>query len=222
MKGVRTIFRAVHNWPNDSALWVDQDSGGGLAGVLCVCLPYLTCRGRTLATGGAYAAMDATIGAGILRRDFRTITRVVVDPRFRGCGVAVMMVKAALAAAETRFTESVAMMGRAVPFFDRGGMERYVVPFSAADERAIAALGAVGLTVEGLAGCDDLGSLVDHLGEVRRGMVHSELERWIGSKIQRGKLMDDRSRLVWLLGSARKGLIVAPTYFIYDRSLKCR
>ncbi|MEM8756503.1 MAG: hypothetical protein AAGF47_01810 [Planctomycetota bacterium] len=63
-----------------------------------------------------------------LNAELRTISRVIVDPRFRGRGVAVALVRRYLDSPETPCTEAVAAMGAFSPFFERAGMRRLTAP----------------------------------------------------------------------------------------------
>ena len=57
-----------------------------------------------------------------MNANLRTISRVIIDPRYRALGLARRLVQAYLAAPLTRCTEAVAAMGRLVPFFAHAGM----------------------------------------------------------------------------------------------------
>jgi len=55
----------------------------------------------------------------------RTISRVIVHPQFRALGLSSWLVNQICAESETRYTEALAVMGRAHPFFERAGMTRH-------------------------------------------------------------------------------------------------
>ncbi|MFN7022166.1 MAG: hypothetical protein ACK4WH_12685 [Phycisphaerales bacterium] len=90
------------------------------AGVLVVSRPALNGPWRQAAWPGEYPAR----GARRLNEQVRVISRVVVDPRSRGRGVAVAMVRAYLDSPLTVRTEALAAMGRSCGFFERAGMRR--------------------------------------------------------------------------------------------------
>jgi GNAT superfamily N-acetyltransferase len=82
--------------------------------------------------------------AEVLNAEVRTISRVVVDPRYRGIGLAVRLVREYIDAPLTRYTEAVAVLGRACPFFARAGMTAHQRPACRRDvvlRRAVARLG---------------------------------------------------------------------------------
>jgi len=59
-----------------------------------------------------------------VNKHVRTISRVAVHPTFRAVGLAGLLVRCLLHRCTTRYTEAMAVMGRAHPFFERAGMKR--------------------------------------------------------------------------------------------------
>lgn len=96
-----------------------------VAGVLVVSMPVLNAWWRRPAWGDRYERSGLGGAAGAARRlnaEVRTITRVIVEPRFRGLGVASALVRAYLANPRTSRTEAVAAMACFSPFFEAAGM----------------------------------------------------------------------------------------------------
>lgn len=116
------------------------DPGAGLVAVLVASRPTLNGRWRELAWPGRYRGVGSTAR---LNRELRTISRVVVDPRWRGLGVARRLVRAYLDAPLTPATEAVAVMGAVCPFFARAGMTEYRLTPTPADARLLDALADV-------------------------------------------------------------------------------
>lgn len=99
------------------------------AGVLVVSFPTLFGWWREIVWPGLYtpgARLDPAHAARRLNRDLRSISRVIVDPRFRALGVATALVRAYLAHPRTRRTEAAAAMGALCPFFARAGMREHL------------------------------------------------------------------------------------------------
>lgn len=92
------------------------------AAVLVLALPTLNCRQRNLATHRRYLLQDRRASADLLNAEVRTISRVIVDPLFRGIGLAVLLVQYALDHAPTPYTEARAHMAKINPFFAHAGM----------------------------------------------------------------------------------------------------
>lgn len=62
-----------------------------------------------------------------------TISRVIVHPQFRSLGLASTLVRHCCAKSKTRYTEAVAVMARAHPFFEHAGMTPVDVPHAPDD-----------------------------------------------------------------------------------------
>lgn len=99
-----------------------------LAGVLVVSYPALWGTWRRGALPGLFDSVKAARDAERVNRLVRTITRVIVDPRYRGIGAATQLVRAYLSDPCTRVTEAVTSMGRYHPFFESAGMTRFDPP----------------------------------------------------------------------------------------------
>lgn len=121
------------------------DEEGRLAGVLAVSMPTLNGAWRRMAWPGRFASGDKRRDAARLNSELRCISRVIVEPRFRGQGVARRLVERYLRRPLTPCTEAVAAMGGLCPFFERAGMTAYPLPPSRRDARLLDAIGSVGL-----------------------------------------------------------------------------
>ena len=65
------------------------------------------------------------MGLKLLNGEMRCISRVVIEPRFRGIGLGRYLVAETLARAGVELVEAMAAMGQVNPFFERAGMRRY-------------------------------------------------------------------------------------------------
>lgn len=97
---------------------------GLLAGVLVVSMPTLNGAWRRLAWGARFTSGDRKRDAAAVNAKLRTISRVIVEPRFRGLGVGTMLVASYLDDADTPCTEAISALGDTCPFFERAGMRR--------------------------------------------------------------------------------------------------
>ncbi|MEO1583682.1 MAG: hypothetical protein AAFR96_03805 [Planctomycetota bacterium] len=97
---------------------------GLLAGVLVVSMPTLNGAWRRLAWGARFASGDRKRDAAAVNAQLRTISRVIVEPRFRGLRVGTVLVASYLSDADTRCTEAISALGDTCPFFERAGMRK--------------------------------------------------------------------------------------------------
>lgn len=143
-----------------------------LAGVLVVSMPTLNGRWRDIAWKGERPT-DRRESAAWINREVRCISRVIVDPRFRGQSIARRLVEAYLREPDSPRTEAVAAMGAFCPFFGAAGMREVRVPSTARDRVLERELRRHGLRPWE---CADLSRV---RGCVRRsGRLREAIERW--------------------------------------------
>ncbi len=189
--GTRAAYEAMaglHYLAGDPAtveLVLTARVGGGLAGVLVASRPTLNGGHRRLAWGERYASGDKRADARRLNREVRCLSRVIVDPRFRGQGVARRLVARYLREPLTVCTEAVAAMGAMCPFFERAGMTAYRMTPSARAARLLDALEHAGLSREAL--CDGAAVRRALRAAGRRRFVERELRVWARSSRATGR-----------------------------------
>jgi GNAT superfamily N-acetyltransferase len=137
--------------PATADLVLIAEHAGGVVGVLVVSHPTLNARWRERAWPGRFRSGDRRADAVRLNREVRTISRVVVDPRWRGLGVATRLVRAYLASPLTPLTEAAAAMGAVCPFFRAAGMTEWRPGPSAREVRLLRCLRRAGVTPPELA-----------------------------------------------------------------------
>ena len=138
------------------------DLGGpDVAAVLVVSPPVFNVRGRNLATNGRYSGADRRSALALLNAEIECISRVIVHPVYRGCRLAVRLVRRAIHAAETPLVEALAAMGTVHPFFEKAGMTAYPVGLDVHLARLVSAADTVGLTPEQLAAVEPVRSFLD-------------------------------------------------------------
>jgi hypothetical protein len=180
---------------------------GETAGVLCVSMPVLNGSWRAAAWGDRYASGDRASRARRLNAEVRCLSRVIVEPRHRGLGVATALVRAYLASPLTARTEAVAVMGWYSGFFERAGMRAVEVPMSARDRALRAALRGAGVAVWRLAEVAHVARLAR-----RRRSLGAALRRWgRASRATSGVGAEDLEELVrralFALGTRRRAFV---------------
>jgi len=95
------------------------------AAVLVISPPLTNCRGRNAALPGRYTRLRRRDSLARLNAEMEWISRVVVHPMYRACGLAVRLVRHAIATTPAPMVEALAVMGAVNPFFERAGMTCY-------------------------------------------------------------------------------------------------
>ncbi|HED54593.1 MAG TPA: hypothetical protein ENJ00_10400 [Phycisphaerales bacterium] len=108
--------------------------------------PTLNGAWRPIAWPGRFCTGSMRSRAERLNAELRTISRVIIDPRFRGLGIASAMVRSYLREPITPCTEAIAVMGELCPFFERAGMKKIELPPPRRDQRLLEVMRDQGLT----------------------------------------------------------------------------
>jgi hypothetical protein len=119
-------------------------------GVIVYSMPTVGAQMRNAATGGLFVGLDKSTRLKLINKNIRTISRVIIEPRFRSLGLAVRLVKETMPLMNVPFIEALAVMGGINPFFEKAGMTKYEPPMSTTCVRLIEALSAAGIEQQDL------------------------------------------------------------------------
>lgn len=219
---VTSIVRMTHRAPTVVGRYLQRRDETRVVGILVRSLPHLCCRLRNIATENRYAGMRILDSAALLNREVRCISRVVLDPQWRGLGLAVRLVRYALEHPEpTRpplaYTEALAAMGRVSPFFERAGMVRYERPLRSRAEHArlLDAMNRVGLEPPMLASRALVHNRLQQLTPDDQRWFEAELRRWRRAAGRTPRAQLEAMSLNELLLAARDMLMVVPVYYLF-------
>ena len=208
------VLALRHTTHSAAVRFTQSESRQQTVAVLIESLPSLSCRMRDWALNERYGSwLDPRQRATLLNREVRVISRVVVHPCWRGLGLAVRLVRQALAQPTTLYTEALAAMGRVNPFFERAGMTAYHRPPHAFDRRLIDAMHAIDLSPHDLALLDQVNARIDALPHERRNWFLKELHRWYRRNGGRNAVHSP-DPLVHLR-TARQRLMLEPVYYLH-------
>lgn len=201
--------------PSACGRYLKRWEPGRVVGVLVESMPSLNCRMRDWAVHERYQAVcGRRQNTVLLNREVRCISRVVVHPQWRGLGLAVRLVQAALEDSQTIFTEALAAMGKVHPFFERAGMTAFTRPTHGFDARLRAALASAGFEDTDLARLDAVESGIGRMREAKRRWLLSELDRWYRQVCGRSGVCSHDS--AQQLRAARARLLCEPVYYLHD------
>ena len=217
--GPPAVVTRVWCWRDGRRTAVDRLLGRECAprpvAVLVESMPVLNCRARDGAVGALYAGLGRSARARWLNRHVRCISRVVVDPRYRGLGLGVSLVRACLDNAQTPFVETLAAMGRVHALFRKAGMRTHPHAPSPDDERLRRALRAAGLTPNQLADPAQASRQISGLSASAQEMLRRELQRWHGRTC--GRTRRQCATTEAQLRAARGRLLSRPAYYLWAK-----
>lgn len=223
---VTSVVRMVHAAPTVVGRYLHRPPVANetqVVGVLVISLPHLACQLRDIATCNRYRGLQPRDAAAMLNREVRTISRVIIDPQWRGLGLAVKLVRHALQHArddQQVFTEALAAMGRVSPFFEQAGMIRYDRPFRSRREHArlLDALQRLELEPASLASLRLVHITLQQLGSSASTWLLAELRRWRRAAHRTPAHELNAMTLNDLLVAARDELLAQPVYYLHRRS----
>lgn len=114
-------------------------------GVIVYSLPNPGLELRNIATGNFFVGLDRRTQISLLNKTVRRISRLIIEPRFRGLGLACHLVRQTMPLVNVPIIEASGIMGAVNPFFERAGMTAYSSPPKTSSVRMIEALYSVGI-----------------------------------------------------------------------------
>lgn len=216
------VYRLVHRTPSVVGRYISRKDETQIVGVLLRSLPHLGCQLRDHATNYRYRGFGSKGAAAMLNKELRTISRVVIDPRWRGLGLAVKLVRLALDEPETIYTEALAAMGRVHPFFEKAGMTRYDRPPRDEYARLLDALEHLGIEPFRLASPRQMLNELVHNARMEDARIwfDCELRRWHRAAFRTPKQELAAMTMENLLACARDSVLSQPVYYLTRHDLK--
>jgi GNAT superfamily N-acetyltransferase len=187
---------------------------GEFVGVIIYGMPSVNQQLRNIATGNRYRfAGDKRASLDAINRDIRCITRVIIEPRFRGLGVASWLVRETLTRADVPIVEAVAVMGSVNPFFEKAGMQKFEAPLQQRCVRIQQALSMVGLEGNILLDPHEVNKRIENMNTLMQSFILVEMQKFLqaygsGARIREGI---DRTKYVLSRLTAR------PAYYFWER-----
>jgi hypothetical protein len=181
------------------------------AGVIVYTMPAAGCQLRTTATGGLFAGLDKSARLKLIGKNIRTISRVIIEPRFRSLGLAARLVRETMPLMNVPFIEALAVMGRVNPFFEKAGMTRFDPPPSAGCVRLIEAFGTVGVDEQDLVDPRLVQQKLDGLRRPAAGFIEREIVKFLQGYGKRRFMQGGIERARFITGN----LTDRPVYYLW-------
>ena len=149
------------------------------AGVIVYSMPVPGCELRGVACGGAFSGLDRRSRMAILNKNVRCICRVIIEPRFRGLGLATKLVKDTMAMMDIAVVEAMAVMGLVNPFFKKAGMAEYTAPDSERIVSLKTAFDMVGICENELVDARIVQSKIDNLNASQGRFIAEQIQKFL-------------------------------------------
>jgi hypothetical protein len=117
-----------------------------IVGIIIYSLPLAGVQLRNIATGGLFTQLgSSSVNLQLINQNIRTISRVVIEPRYRALGLAYELVQKTMPMLKMAYIEALAVMGKVNPFFEKAGMLKFEAAESSKSVRLRQALSVVGI-----------------------------------------------------------------------------
>ncbi len=187
------------------------------AGVIVYSMPAPSCQLRNVATGNYFVGLDRRSLIALVNKTVRTISRVIVEPRFRGLGLAVQLVRETMPLMNVPMIEALAVMGRANPFFEKAGMKAYTAPLSAQCVQMKEALSLIGIDERTAVDARAAQQYIEGLSQGKRLFIEREMKRFLQGYGKRKHMPAGFDRTQFVLSR----LTDRPVYYLWLRFPFC-
>jgi GNAT superfamily N-acetyltransferase len=189
--------------------------GGKPAGAIVYAMATPRVELRRVATAGLFADFDRQTELSLINRNIRSIARVVIEPRFRGIGLATRLVRETMPRMNVPIIEALGVMPKVNPFLERAGMR----PLAGSDAlhrplhhvELIEALSTVGIEEDRLIDPESVQAVLDALTWPAADFIETRIQRFLKSHGRRRSMAPGLERTRYLLGK----LTGRPAYYIW-------
>ena len=166
---------------------------------------------RNIATNHFFIGFDQNTQLALLNKNLRRISRVIIEPRFRGLGLATRLVRETMPMMNFPIIEAVAVMGLINPFFEKAGMKAYRAPEKDRNIRLIEALSAVDIEQMLFIDPVTVHQKIVRLPNKKAEFIEQEIRRFLRSYTDRRYRGPSLKRTTFILNK----LTIRPVYYIW-------
>lgn len=180
-------------------------------GVVVYTMPSASVELRNIATGGMFAGLDRATRLALINKNIRCINRVIIEPRFRGLGLASRLVRETMPKIGVPIVEAMAVMGLVNPFFEKAGMKAFEGPMPARCVQLTEAFSMVGIEKDQLIDPQKVQRQLERLGASERAFIELQIRRFLQSYGKRRDMPPGLERTRYVLSK----LTARPVYYIW-------
>lgn len=184
---------------------------GRPAGVIVYTMPVPRMELRNAATGNIFKGLDRQTQLALINRNVRCISRVVIEPRLRGIGLATRLVRETMPQAGVPIVEAVGVMPLANPFLERAGMQAFTPGPRLEHVALVEALSIAGIEENELVDPASVQKKLDALPGSVADFVETCVQRFLNSHGKRRTMPPGIERTRYLLSK----LTERPAYHIW-------
>ena len=185
--------------------------GTKAVGVIVYTMPAPGLELRNAATGNFFTGFDRRTQLALINKNIRCIGRVIIEPRFRGLGLASRLVRETMPMVGVPIVEALAVMGLVNPFFEKAGMKAYTAKSPTRCTELIEAFSVVGIEQGELIDAELVQRKLDLLKWPAVDFIEGRLRRFLQSYGKRRDMPAGLERTRFALSR----LTERPVYYIW-------
>jgi len=183
-----------------------------VVGVIVYTMPTAHVELRNVATGGVFCGFgDRRLQLQMVNKYIRRISRVIIEPRYRGLGLASRLVAETMGKLGVPFIEAMAVMGMVHPFFEKAGMKRYQAKAAARSVQLVEALGIVGIDEQEFIDPQAIQDKFDRLTGDEADFIERQMSNFLQTYGKRSRMPPGIERTRYVLSK----LTARPVYYIW-------
>ena len=188
-----------------------------ICGVIVYSMPTANLQLRNIATGGMFEGFtDRSLKLAMVNKNIRTISRVIIEPRYRGLGLAQRLVKETMPKLNVPIIEPVAVMGNVNPFFEKAGMKAYHGKTLPRCVKLIGAFGMVGIDEAELIEPQKIQHKINSLNPAEADFIEYQINAFLQAYGKRRLMPPGIERTRYVISK----LTSRPVYYIWHRGSK--
>jgi GNAT superfamily N-acetyltransferase len=180
-------------------------------GVIVYTMPTPALELRNIATGGQFTGFDWSTQLALVNKNIRCIGRVIIEPRYRGLGLASKLVRDTMPQMQVPIIEALAVMGLVNPFFEKAGMKAYVAKLPARCVQLIEAFNLVGIENSELLNPAVVHQKLQNLHWPKADFIERQIQQFLQSYGARRNMQSSLERVRFVLSH----LTERPVYYIW-------
>ena len=180
-------------------------------GVIVYSMPSPRLELRAAATDNFFIGFDKNTQLGLINKNIRCISRLIIEPRFRGLGLAKRLVQQTMPKMNVPIIEAVAVMGRINPFLEKAGMRPFTSKPSQRFAQFIEALSIIGIEGKDLIDPQKVQRRLSRLKDEKNEFIEREIKRFLKGYGRRRNMPPGLERTRFLLSR----LNARPVYYIW-------
>ena len=188
-------------------------------GVIVYSMPAPALQLRNIATDGLFSRIGSrTMAMRFVNDNIRCICRVVLEPRYRGLGLAQRLITETMSKLNMPYIEALAVMGKINPFFEKAGMMKFEAKPTGRCVKMAEVLGVLGIEGNDLVDTERVNAMIESLSGRQRAFLERNIGNFLAAYGRKGRKIRhciERTEMILNKLSER------PVYYLW-RNGQCR